>query len=151
MPVIMGLDVGDVRIGVAFSDPLLFGAHAYGSIERKSDEEAVRRIAELVEERKVERIVVGLPLTLKGRIGKQGEKVREFIRILKEMVDVPIVEWDERLTTAAAERILKEIGVAGRKRRKIIDQVAATLILQSYLDMLRNRDNEDVERVPPEV
>ncbi|RKY04094.1 Holliday junction resolvase RuvX [Candidatus Poribacteria bacterium] len=145
MPVIMGLDVGDVRIGVAFSDPLLFGAHAYGSIERKSDEEAIRRIAELVEERKVERIVVGLPLTLKGRVGEQGEKVREFIRMLREKVDVPIIEWDERLTTAAAERILREMGVPGRKRRKVIDQVAATLILQSYLDMLRNRGDGDVE------
>ena len=137
------MDVGEVRIGVAFSDPLLLSAHGYGAIERSSDEEVLRRIAELVEERKVERIVVGLPLTLRGEVGVQGEKVRRFVEMLRATVNVPIVEWDERLTTAAAERLLRDLGMPGRKRRKVVDQVAAALILQSYLDMLRNRGEWD--------
>jgi putative Holliday junction resolvase len=143
--VIMGLDVGDIRIGVAFTDKLLLAAHAYGTIDRRNEKAAIEEIARLARERKVSRIVVGMPYTLRGELGVQGDKVRRFIELLREKVDVPVVEWDERMTTAAADRLLRELEMPGRKRRKLLDQLSAALILQSYLDMLKSRGELDVE------
>lgn len=142
--VMMGLDVGDVRIGVAFTDKLLLTAHPYGVIQREEDETAIEEISRLAREKKVDRIVVGIPYTLRGEIGVQGDKVRRFIELLRQKVEVPVVEWDERMTTAAADRLLRELEMPGRKRRKLLDQLSAALILQSYLDMLKNRGEIDV-------
>ncbi len=142
--VMMGLDVGDARIGVAFTDRLLFAAHPYGVIERREDETAIDEISRLAREKRVNRIVVGIPYTLRGEIGVQGDKVRRFIELLRRRVEVPIVEWDERMTTAAADRLLRELEMPGRKRRKLLDQLSAALILQSYLDMLKNKGELDV-------
>ena len=139
--VMMGLDVGDVRIGVAFTDRLLFAAHPYGVIERGEDSAAINEISRLAREKGVSRIVVGIPYTLRGEIGVQGDK---FVELLRREVDVPVIEWDERMTTAAADRLLRELEMPGRKRRKLLDQLSAALILQSYLDMLKNRGELDV-------
>ena len=142
--VMMGLDIGDVRIGVAFTDRLLFAAHPYGVIERGEDSAAINEISRLAREKGVSRIVVGIPYTLRGKIGVQGDKVKRFVELLRREVDVPVIEWDERMTTAAADRLLRELEMPGRKRRKLLDQLSAALILQSYLDMLKNRGELDV-------
>lgn len=130
---ILGLDVGSVRVGVALSDPLGVTAQPLEVIDRRQ-KDPWERIAELVEEHGVERVVVGRPLRLGGEEGPAVAAVNEFIEKLSSSVQVPIDTWDERLTTAQAERIMIEGGVRRKKRRQSIDRVAAALILQSYLD-----------------
>ncbi len=130
---VLGLDVGSVRIGVALSDPLGVTAQPLEVIHRR-ERDPWQRIVELVEEYGVERIVVGRPLRLEGDEGPAVAAVDEFVGRLAGRVAVPIETWDERLTTAQAERLMIEGGVRRAKRRQSIDRVAAALILQSYLD-----------------
>lgn len=130
---ILGLDVGSVRVGVALSDPLGMTAQPLEVINRR-EQDPWDRIAALVEEHDVERVVVGQPLRLEGDEGPAVAAVNEFIAKLTERIEVPIETWDERLTTAQAERMMIEGGVRRKKRRQSIDRVAAALILQSYLD-----------------
>ncbi len=131
---ILGLDVGDVRIGVAVSDALGITAQAVTTIQRKGQPEDVRRIQELLAEYEAAALVVGLPLNMDGNDGPQAQKVRAFADALKSSLDAEIVFWDERLTTAEARRVLIEGGMRRKKRKSVIDQLAAVLILQSYLD-----------------
>jgi putative Holliday junction resolvase len=135
----MGLDVGEKRIGVALSDPLGIIASALTVVERKTDEAALKQIIELVRENEVERIVVGLPRSLDGSLGKQAQSVQHFIESLKGCTQLSIVTWDERLSTVAAERALLEMGMKRDKRKKRRDSLAASFILQGYLDRERNR------------
>ena len=135
----MGLDVGEKRIGVALGDPLGIIASALTVVERKTDEAALKQIIELVRENEVERIVVGLPRSLDGSLGKQAQSVQHFIESLKGCAQLPIVTWDERLSTVAAERALLEMGVKRDKRKKRRDSLAASFILQNYLDRERSR------------
>ena len=130
---ILGLDVGSVRIGVALSDRLGMTAQPLEVIERKKVK-AVPRIAELVAEHEVTRIVVGRPLQLDGREGQAVAAVDAFVASLKPHVTVPIETWDERLSTAQAERDMIAAGARRDRRKGAIDKVAAALILQSYLD-----------------
>lgn len=130
---ILGIDVGSVRIGVALSDPLGLTAQPLAVLDRRR-EDPLARIVELVREHEVVRIVVGWPLTLDGSEGLATRAVGAFVDELAARLEVPIERWDERLTTAAAERSLIEAGVRRVKRRGSIDKVAAALILQSYLD-----------------
>lgn len=131
---IMGLDYGDRKIGVAVSD--LFGWTAQGLevIERRREGIEFVRIAELVREYEVAEIVVGLPKNMDGSVGFRGDICIEFANKLKEQLDLPIHLWDERLTTVSAERTLIEGNVSRKKRKQVIDKMAASLILQNYLD-----------------
>ncbi|MCL6639297.1 MAG: Holliday junction resolvase RuvX [Firmicutes bacterium] len=132
---IMGLDFGDKRIGVALSDPMGLTAQGLEVLERRKTLEAdVRRIGELVQQYGVDTIVIGLPKNMDGSLGPQAGKVKEFAEKLAFLPDVQVRLWDERLTTTAAEKLLIEADVRRARRRKVIDKLAASLILQGYLD-----------------
>jgi putative holliday junction resolvase len=130
----LGLDVGDARIGLALSDETGTLASGLPTYERVGPRKDVRAIAELVREREVATVVVGLPLRLDGSIGPQAEKVLAFVESLRRALRVPVETWDERLTTVEAESLLREAGAKRRQRKASIDRVAAVLILQDYLD-----------------
>lgn len=131
----MGLDVGDKTIGVAVSDSLGFIAQGVEVIRRSSDnQQGFKRLKELVQEYEVTQLVVGLPRNMNGTIGPQGEKVQQFAAKLEKMLSLPLAMWDERLSTAEAERLLIGADVSRGKRRKVIDKMAASIILQGYLD-----------------
>lgn len=132
----MGLDVGDVRVGVALSDPGRIIAQAWDTVRRGPDD--LSAIAELAESEAVTTIVVGWPLTLAGEVGAQAKKVAVFADAVAERTGLPVERWDERLTTVAAERALRAGGVNSRRGRQVVDKVAAALILQSWLDACRN-------------
>jgi putative Holliday junction resolvase len=130
----LGLDVGDVRIGMALSDEtgtLASGLPTYVRVGPKKD---LRAVAELVREREVGEVVVGLPRRLDGSLGTQAEKVLGFVEALRRVLSVPVETWDERLTTVEAERVLREAGAKAKERKASVDRVAAVLILQGYLD-----------------
>ncbi len=129
---ILGLDVGEKRIGVALADGLL--AIPLTMIDRAGEEADLERVLALAEEHGVKRIVVGLPRSLDGSIGRQAERVLSFSSALSESTDVPVDTWDERLSTVSAERLLLGAGVKRDKRRARRDAMAAAIILQSYLD-----------------
>ena len=132
---IMALDVGDRRIGVAVSDPLGMIAQGLTTIVRdRRPENDVPIFEKLIEEYEVERIVVGWPLEPSGRAGGQARKVEKFIEGLKGSIEIPFELWDERMTSAQAERALLEADTKRAKRKTLIDKVAATVILQSWLD-----------------
>lgn len=135
---ILGLDIGQKTIGVAISDPLGFTAQGITTIRRKKKEEDINEIVNLCKEYAVETIVVGLPKNMNGSIGFAGEKIMEFTELLKDSVECKIELWDERLTTVAAHRAMLEADLSRGKRKKIVDKIAATYILQGYLDRLSN-------------
>ncbi len=131
---IMALDVGDKRIGVALSDELRITATPLTVIERTASIKAdLRTVEQLVSEREVSMVVVGHPIMLNGTEGVQADKVKDFTERLARRLRVPVVAWDERMTTVEAERRLIEADVSRAGRKKIIDKLAATLILQTYL------------------
>ena len=135
---ILGLDIGQKTIGVAISDPLGFTAQGITTIRRKKKEEDINETINLCKEYAVETIVVGLPKNMNGSIGFAGEKIMEFTELLKDSVECKIELWDERLTTVAAHRAMLEADLSRGKRKKIVDKIAATYILQGYLDRLSN-------------
>jgi putative Holliday junction resolvase len=131
----LGLDLGARRIGVALCDSAGTLATPYEVVQRSGDRRRDhRRIAELVDEAGAEVVVVGLPLSLDGSAGPAAQGVEAEVVELREHLLVPVELWDERLSTVEATRRLQSAGVSGRKRRHVIDQVAATVILQSWLD-----------------
>ena len=136
---ILGLDFGSRTVGVAVSDGLLLTAQGVETIERK-DENKLRktcaRIEELVKEYEVSTIVLGLPKNMNNTEGERVEKTKEFGAMLERRTGIPVVYWDERLTTVAAEQVLIESGVRRENRKAVIDKVAACLILQGYLDRM---------------
>lgn len=133
----MGLDVGDKTIGVAISDPLLITAQGLKTIKRESNKKDIDNIVDIVNEYNIKKIVVGIPKNMNNTLGPQGEKVLNFVEKLKNKLDLDIVMEDERLTTVQAEKVLIEGDVKRKNRKKVIDQVAATYILQSFLDRMR--------------
>ncbi len=133
----IGLDIGDVRIGVAVSDPLGITAQSREVLSARSPEEDAAAIAALAKEVEAIRIVVGLPLDQNGEIGPQAAKVLAFVDILREVLDMDIVTQDERFSTAAAQRALIDANMRRKKRKNVIDMVAAQHILQTYLDRQR--------------
>lgn len=133
---ILGLDYGEKRIGVALSDELGLTAQVLTTVIRKSRRRDVGSIAALVKAYGVEKIVIGYPLRLDGTEGIQCEKVLRFARRLEAALDISVIPWDETLTTKEAEEILARSGVQPKKRRAVVDRLAASLILQSYLDAL---------------
>lgn len=130
---IMGLDVGEKRIGVAVSDPLGYTAQGISTVKREDIEE----LKKIVSDYDIGEIVVGLPKNMDGSIGDQGKKVLDFVEKLKQEIDLPMITWDERLTTKEAEGVLLKADLSRAKRKKVIDKLAAVLILQSYLDSHR--------------
>ena len=139
---ILALDLGEKRIGVAVSDELLMTAQGLCVLESKGTVKDLEQIAELIHNQAVSMIVLGLPRNMDGSIGPMAEKVREFGRLLQNQhPDVPVEYWDERLTTAGAQRMLIGADVSRVKRRQVVDKVAAVLILQGYLDCRSNRRN----------
>ena len=135
---IMGLDIGDKTIGVAVSDLMGLTAQGVTTIKRVGKKKDIEAIKQIIAEKQVNKIVSGLPKNMNGTVGPQGEKVQKFCELLKEETNLPIEFWDERLSTVAAERSLIEGNVRRENRKKVIDMLAAVIILQSYLDLKRN-------------
>lgn len=134
---IMGLDVGTKTVGVAISDELGMTAQAITTVRRKNLRSDLGELSKLIAEHGVERVVVGLPLNMDGSEGERAQASRDFARKLEEDAHVPVELWDERLSTVAAQRVLLEADLSREKRKKVVDQVAATFILQGWLDAKR--------------
>ena len=133
----LGLDIGDRKIGVALSDPSQVLATPLKTIVRASDETTIGEILGLVKKFAISKIVVGLPYSLSGAIGKQAEKVLAFTKEIEKATDTVIVMQDERLTSVSASQKLREAGKKGAKLKNEMDAAAATVILQSYLDEIK--------------
>ena len=133
---ILGLDVGTKKVGVAMSDEMGWTAQGLETI--KINEErghfGFDRISELVKQYNVDKIVVGLPKNMNGTIGPRGEACQQFAENLRELLQLDVVMWDERLSTMAAERLLISADVSRKKRKQVIDKMAAVVILQGFLD-----------------
>lgn len=136
MEKILGLDVGDRTIGVAVSDALGFTAQGVETIFRKSKKEDYQRLEEIIKAHGIKTVVAGLPKNMNGTLGPQGEKTKVFCEKLKNKFGVRIIYWDERLSTKAAERTLIDADVSRKKRKGVIDKMAAVHILQGYLNSL---------------
>ncbi len=134
---ILGLDVGERRIGVAVSDPLGLTAQGLAVWTRRREEEDLAYLHKLIREYEVERVVVGLPVRTDGQEGPEAAGVRAFGQRLAAATGVPVEWWDERFTTAAAQRALLAADLSRRRRRAVVDQVAAALMLQAYLERQR--------------
>jgi len=132
----MGLDVGSKTVGVAISDEMGWTAQGVETIAINEEKKrfGFERIGEIIEEYSVERIIVGLPKNMNNSIGPRGEASQAYAEGLREAFQLPVLLWDERLSTMAAERILLEADVSRKKRKKVIDKMAAAMILQGYLD-----------------
>lgn len=141
----LGLDYGEKRIGVSVSDELRLLAHPVETYHRRSRAEDVEYVKGLVHTYDIETIAVGLPKHMNGDLGISAKRVIRFIDALAAKLDVKIVSWDERLTTVMATRILQETTRSRKKRTKVIDQVASVLILQSYLDSIRDTHGDEVD------
>ncbi|MGM0378365.1 MAG: Holliday junction resolvase RuvX [Bacillota bacterium] len=141
---ILGLDVGDKKIGVAISDSLLLIAQGLKTISRDSDKKAIDEIVDIIKDKKVKKIVVGLPKHMNNTLGEQADKTKKFMDKLAKKIkytdrldyNVDIFYFDERLTSRSAERLLIKGNVSRENRKKVIDKVAASIILQNYLDSL---------------
>jgi putative Holliday junction resolvase len=131
---ILALDVGAKRIGLAVSDPLGITAQGLGVLTRKDRAEVLAQLLEVARKWQVQRVVVGLPRHLDGRLGDAAPEVLELASDLGEALGVRVVTWEERLTTVEAERVLLQADLSRRRRRQVLDQQAAVLILQNYLD-----------------
>ncbi len=134
---IMGLDIGDKTIGVAVSDEFGWTAQGVEVIYRKNLDEDINHLNKIIDQYAIEELVVGLPKNMNGTIGPRAEKTIELAEILKERIELPLSFWDERLTTVSAEKTLIEADISRKKRKKVIDKMAAMLILQGYLDAKR--------------
>lgn len=134
---ILGIDYGDRSIGLAISDKLFVAAHAIGRYQVKNRKADALYFKDLVKQRQVSKIVIGLPLQMDGSEGTRVEKTREFARWLEKILGLPIVFWDERLTTKEAFQVLHQQKMNGRKKKKLKDQVAAAIILANYLESER--------------
>lgn len=131
---IMALDVGDVRTGVAMSDPLQTIASPHGVLQDDASGTVLAKVVQLVRDYEPICIVAGLPLTKQGETGPQAQKVQAFVETLRQQVAVPVVFEDERFSTAAAERMLISADMRRKKRKQVVDKIAATHILQLHLD-----------------
>ena len=135
----MALDVGDKTIGIAISDAILLTAQVRPTLRRKDMQSDIEKIRQIADENEVHEIVVGNPLHMDGKESAQSHKVARFADQLRAALSIPLILWDERLTSFAAEQHLEEMGLNWRKRRQHVDKIAAMIILQSYLDSLSGR------------
>ena len=142
---ILGVDFGRARTGIAISDELRLLAHPLETISSKQN--AVARIKEIVRERKIDNVVVGIPKHMTGEIGQAANEALQFVEKLRAALPCEVITWDERLTTVAANRALREAGKQTRDTRAYVDQVAAQMILQGYLDRQREAArSEEISR-----
>ncbi len=140
---ILALDHGDRRIGVAISDPLGIAAHGLPTIETDHSGGEIDRVCELVDEKDVERVVVGLPINMDGSEGDRARKARSFAKQLRRRLDVPVELSDERLTSAQAHRELSREGASMNERGQRVDRMAAQLILRRYMGRTRNESGDE--------
>lgn len=134
---VLGIDYGDARVGVAVSDELGFMAQGVGMVKNRGMENLIADLSKIIDEYSPEKIVVGLPKNMDGTIGFRGEETYKFTDKLKEVYGGEIIYWDERLTTVGATRFLNETNTRGKKRKNVVDTVAACLILEGYLNSVK--------------
>ncbi|MBT2754628.1 Holliday junction resolvase RuvX [Mesobacillus foraminis] len=132
----MGLDVGTKTVGIALSDELGWTAQGLETlkINEEENEFGFDQLGKIIKEHQVSKVVVGLPKNMNGTIGPRGEACQRFAKEIENLFGLPVILWDERLTTMAAERVLLEADVSRKKRKKVIDKMAAVMILQGYLN-----------------
>lgn len=143
---IIGLDFGSKTVGVAVSDELLITAQVIEIVRRKSENklrQTLARIEELIKEYNVEKIVLGFPKNMNNSEGERCEKTLEFKEMLERRTGLTVELWDERLTTVAADNLMMEAGIRRENRKEYVDQIAASFILQGYLDYLQNEKNQE--------
>ena len=131
---IMGLDIGNNTIGVAVSDMLGITAQGVTTIHRKSKKKYLEELKKIIDEQNVNLIVSGLPKNMNGTIGPQAELVKKFCELIEDELKIKVEFWDERLTTVSAQRVLIDGDISRKNRKKVIDKLAAVIILQNYLD-----------------
>ncbi len=143
---IMGLDVGTTKIGVAVSDEMGWTAQGLTTIRRTDVETDLKTIKQYANTYNVTKVVIGLPINMDGSVGKRARYVLEFADMLGKRLSIPIATWDERLSTIAVTKVLLEADVSRKKRKRVVDKLAATYILQGYLDSERvvSRTDEQV-------
>ncbi|MDD5170815.1 MAG: Holliday junction resolvase RuvX [Syntrophales bacterium] len=139
---ILGLDYGDRRIGVAVSDESELVAEGLTTIVRKNRRTDLHALGELIEANRVEEIVIGYPIRLDGMEGIQCEKVKQFADLVKRIFHRPVIFWDEAFTTKDAEDMMMRVNVKKERRRSMVDRIAASMILQNYLDARRKNDKD---------
>jgi putative Holliday junction resolvase len=135
---VLALDTGEKRIGVAVSDPLGIIAQGVTVISRKDIDSDMNAIKKIADEYKADSVVVGMPVNMDGTRGRSAEKVTEFVEILKSRLTIPVNTYDERLSTKESEKFLISADVSRKKRKSVIDKMAAQLILESYLERLKH-------------
>lgn len=138
----MGLDFGDKTIGIAVSDALRLTAQSKGVIKRDNLTSDLEKIKNYIKKYQVSEIVVGMPKNMDGTLGPRAEKTQQFINFLSKRIDLPVETWDERLSTVQAEKILIKADLSRKKRKKVVDQLAAAVILQGYLDRKKHRQKQ---------
>lgn len=143
----LGVDPGSVRTGLSLGEDGLSVAVPHATLHHRSLQDAVAQVVAVVEREAVGEIIVGLPLRLDGSEGEAARRSRRFGAALSQRVSPPVILWDERLTTAAAERVFQATGLRGRDRRAVVDQAAATLLLQNYLDAQQEQSWEPPSRL----
>jgi putative holliday junction resolvase len=136
----MGLDLGSKTLGVAISDAMGWTAQGLETVKinEATKDFGIKRLGQIIQEYEISKIVLGFPKNMNGTIGPRGEASQEFAVYLEKKFELPVVLWDERLTTMAAERVLLEADVSRSKRKKVIDKMAAVMILQGFLDSQTN-------------
>ncbi len=135
---ILGLDIGDKRIGLATTDPLEKLASPLTTVQRISNALAISAILDIVKREEIDFVIAGIPISLDGSLGAQAKDVSNFTHELEAVLPVPVEQWDERYSTVEAERLLREAGYSSRDMKQRVDAVAASVILQSYLDHKQN-------------
>ncbi len=138
---ILAIDFGERRIGLAISDPLGITAQGLPTIDAKKSKDLFSDIQEIIKDKKVTKIVVGMPKNMDGSIGSKGEQVQKFIQKLARKTGVEVTSWDERLTSIQSQKSMREMGIK-QKEKEAVDRISATLILQSYLDSVSKEDQE---------
>lgn len=139
---IMSVDYGDTRTGIAVCDRTEFLASPVGTVVEKNFNECANKVAHMAREYEVGMIIVGYPKNMNGSIGPRAQKCEQFAEKLKELTELPVELWDERATTMEATNYLNATDTRGKKRKEIIDTVAATIILESYLKFRQNQKNK---------
>ena len=135
---ILGIDYGDVRTGIAVSDPLGYTAQGIESIKHGNDEKKLlNRIGEIIKEYSIELIIIGFPLNMNATVGPRAEKTNQFVKKLENKFNIKIEKVDERLTTISANKVMSDMCISKNKKKEVVDTIAATFILQTYLDKIK--------------
>ena len=142
VPRILGIDFGTKRIGLALSDPLGFTAQGLETLAVQNKRKTLEYLSKLCSDLKVEEVVVGLPVNMNGTLGPKAEETKSWVEKLKAVLNIPVNTWDERLTSREADRSMVEAGLSRARQKQESDRLAATLILQNYLESKRSRSQK---------